>query len=150
MNIKEYPIIQVYLDEIEKLAKLRAELPLIFLIGATSELILREIMNDPTTGMEKLIEKSEKAGKITHEQSVCFDDLRLYRNKYTHISAGKMLSEDFSGLYVEHENGLLNHVNEIFFNEFTDDNLRKVFTLHIAGDSNKAYSILRNLVRMLE
>jgi hypothetical protein len=120
MKPERYPIIRVYLAEIEKLHKNKAGLPLIFLIGATGELIIKEISKDSKTAMEKLIANAEKNREISYKQSLLFEDIRMYRNKYTHISADKILNEEISGLLIEDENGLLQNVNEIVLDDLTE------------------------------
>lgn len=147
MKLGKYPIIQVYLAEIDKLYQNKAGLPLIFLIGATAELILREISNDPKTAMEKLIAKAEKSRAISYKQSLLFEDIRMYRNKYIHISADKILNEEISGLFFTDKNGLLQNVNEIVLDDLTENKLRKVLLLHVAGDSETAYKTFKKLLR---
>jgi len=149
MKLEKYPIIRVYAAEIEKLLRRNAGLPLIFLIGATGELILREIADDSNTAMQKLIVKAERNRAISHKQSLLFEEIRRYRNKYTHISADKILNEEISGLFIMDKNGLLQNVNEIVFNDLTESKLRKVLSLHIAGDSEAAYRIFKQLLTLL-
>jgi hypothetical protein len=146
MKPEKYPIIRVYIAEIEKLHRRKVGLPLIFLIGATGELMLREITDDSKTAMQRLILKAEKNKAISRKQSLLFEEIRTYRNKYTHISADKILNEEISGLFFLDKNGLLQNVNEMVFDHFTESKLRKVLLWHIAGDSETAYKTFKKLL----
>jgi len=149
MKPEKYPILSVYLEEIEKLHRRKSGLPLIFLIGATVELMLRDITDDSRSAMQKLIVKAEKKRTISHRQGQLFEQIRTYRNKYTHITADKILNEEISGLYFTDKTGLLQNVNEIVFDNLSESSLRKVLCLHIAGDSEVVYGTFKRLLLLL-
>jgi len=149
MKFEEYPIIKVYIAEIDKLYRRKRHLPLIFLIGATAELMLREITDDLKTGMRKLIVKAEKTRAISHKRGLLFGEIRMYRNKYTHISANRILNGEISGLFFWDENGLMQNVNEIVFNDLSERTLRRTLQLHIAGNSEISYHTFGKLLRSL-
>jgi len=144
MEIKKYPILRIYTDAINKLQKQSDNLALIFLIGGTCELFLREIMNDEKTGMERLIRHAENNKKINLQQAELFDDIRACRNKYLHINSDKIL-DDYRYFYVKDD--LLENVNEIVLNDFDEKNLEKVARTHILKDSEFIYTYFKELVK---
>ena len=133
--------------EIERTRKSGHHLSTVFLIGGTAELILRELADDERTGSEKLIAKLQKLNVINSVQAELFDEIRERRNKYLHVNANKILSDN-QYFYVD-KDGLLDNINEIALSDYTEENLRKTLTLHIRNDAHRMMDVFRQLVHLL-
>ncbi|MFZ3099869.1 MAG: hypothetical protein WA103_01375 [Minisyncoccales bacterium] len=150
MNINKYPLIKIYTNEIEKTQSRGGDLALIFIVGATCELILREIMDiatNNTIGMERLIFSGLAKNIINQKQAVLFNDIREIRNKYIHIDVDKIIN-DYCYFLIK-PNGLIENINEIILNNFSKKNLEKVVNIHISEDSLLAYKKFNQLIMIL-
>ena len=148
MVLKEYPILNTYIEAVRKTRRDDADLATIFLVGAVSELTVREIMDDEQIGAERLIIKALDEGKISVEEEALFQAIRERRNKYVHINAQRIL-DDYQYFTVGRD-GLLDNINEIALADFSEKALAKVLTLHIKEDAAQIFSDFEKLVSLLE
>lgn len=148
MELSEYPLVIVYLEEMEML-KERSPLGTVLICGTLSELILREIMNDEKRPIGKLLDRALHSNKIDENQFRLFDDIRNIRNKYIHISSDKVSYNLHDGLVFVDTNNIAQFVNEIAFNNPTEENLIAVHKIHLVEDSRLIYESVKKLIESL-
>ena len=150
MNITEYPLLKIYFEEIQALNIAKRYLSLIILCGMFSEIFIRELTNnEQTLNFGRLLKQALNQGLISVSQFELINELRIYRNKYVHFSANKVMTESFDGLSVVYEDGTFDFINEIVNYNPNEENLEKVARLHLIEDAKHVHQLFQGLIDSL-
>lgn len=142
------PLISLFAEEIESAQLEEKYLTTIILVGACSELILREIADVPRkNSYSETINKARKSHRITSRQEELFRDIKLLRDKYVHIDANRIIKLNLeNGVFVEID-GLLDHINEPIYAAGNNDELKEAFKLTVSMDANAISNLFNKLYR---